>query len=295
MPRVARMARPRIALCGAAEWVLRTGARLDGCDLSLASPCGDDMGPVAALLRTQGQARGVWARPFPAALFGASAIVVGEPGAGGAPASPAHAIRAIEAVTRGMRDTSIEAPLLVAIEPPTLLLMVAREVLGSRGVTVVAAGAAVEGRRLAFAMSRVLEVNPRQVNALALGGPGSDLVVPRDGCRVAGIPAADLGAEERLANLLHPLRRAKPASPRELSEWAATACRDLLAPGRRIACWHVAAQGLHGIDGFVTIPALVGDGALHEPWNVGLAPETVERLRRSAHAQADRARAFNVG
>lgn len=202
--------------------------------------------------------------------------------------------RIVQSVTREAVARSPRAILIVVSNPLDAMTYVAHKTSGFPPQRVLGMAGILDSGRFRAFLAQELNVSPRDVATLVLGGHGDTMVPCLEFTQVAGVPVRHLICEDRLRALVERTRNggaeivallktgsafyAPSAAAAEMAE-AILLDRKLIRPCAAFC------RGQYGIDGlFVGVPVRLGAAGVEEVLELPLSPETRSELLRSAEA-----------
>ncbi len=197
-------------------------------------------------------------------------------------------------VTRNLAQRSPEAILIVVTNPLDAMCQVAFTEAGFPRERVIGMAGVLDSARFRTFLAWELGVSVRDVTGFVLGGHG-DLMVPVVSyTNVAGIPASDLIAAERLADIVQRTRDGGAEVVKLLKSGSAyyapsaAVCEmvdAIVLDQQRVLPCAALLQGEYGLDGlYMGVPCRLGAGGLEQVLEISLSADERAGLERSAAA-----------
>jgi malate dehydrogenase len=200
----------------------------------------------------------------------------------------------VAAVTREVVAQSPECVLIVVSNPVDGMAQLAMALSGFPRERVIGMGGVLDTARFRTFLAQELDASVRDVQAYVLGGHGDTMVPLTRLSTVAGVPAADLIAKERLESIVQRARDGgaeivnllKSGSAYYAPSAAVAQMVDaILLDTRQVLPCTVYLTGEYGVDRLFTgVPCRLGAGGLVEVVDVELTGDEREALHRSAEA-----------
>ena len=233
---------------------------------------------------------------------GADVVVVtaGRPRTPGMSRSDLAAVngRVVRQVAEAVRDHAPHAVVVVVTNPLDEMTMEAHRATGFPPERVLGMAGTLDSSRFRRSLARAAGVDPRDVDALALGSHGDEMVPLTSLAKVKGRPVHEVLSAEQIDRCVRDtvtaggqvvaLRRTGSATmaPAHATVEVLDALRGARADAVPVS---VLLRGEYGIDGTVVgVPCRLGPGGLVEIVELPLADDELEALRRAAAAVAAR-------
>ena len=199
----------------------------------------------------------------------------------------------VESVTKQLVKYSPDTILIVVSNPLDVMVQVAKDASGLPYEKVMGMAGILDTARFRAFIAEELDVSPKDIQALLMGGHGDTMVPLPRFTTLSGMPITHFISEERLNEIV---TRAKKGGGELVglmgtSAWYAPGAASaqmveaILLDQNRIfpVCAHI--DGQYGVDDlYIGVPVKLGKGGIKEVIEVDLTPEEKELLHQSAAA-----------
>lgn len=199
----------------------------------------------------------------------------------------------VKSVTEQLVKYSPDTIIIVVSNPLDVMVQVAKEASGLPYEQVMGMAGILDTARYRAFIAEELEVSPKDIQALLMGGHGDTMVPLPRYTTISGIPVTEFISEERLDEIVE---RAKKGGGEIVglmgtSAWyapgaaAAQMVESILLDQNRIfpVCAHI--DGQYGIeDLYIGVPVKLGEGGVKEIIEVDLNEKERELMTQSAKA-----------
>lgn len=199
----------------------------------------------------------------------------------------------VESVTKQLIKYSPDTVLIVVSNPLDVMVQVAKDTSGLPYEKVMGMAGILDTARYRAFIADELDVSPKDIQALLMGGHGDTMVPLPRYTTISGIPVTELISEERLDEIVERTKKGggEIVGLMGTSAWyapgagAAQMVEAILLDQNRIfpVCAHI--DGEYGIDDlYIGVPVKLGRGGVKEVIEVDLNEKEKHLLEESARA-----------
>lgn len=198
----------------------------------------------------------------------------------------------VASVSQNIAEYAPNAIVVVVSNPLDIMTYVAWKVTGFGIRRVMGMAGVLDSTRFRYFVAEELEVSPKEVQGLVLGGHGDEMVPLPEYSVVGGIPLTELIAPERLDAIIKRTRSGGGEIVSHLKTGSAfyapaasviEMVECILTDRKRILPVAAYLRGEYGIDGyFIGAPALIGKNGIEKVYEVPISDQWKEQMQKSS-------------
>lgn len=189
----------------------------------------------------------------------------------------------MKSVALGVRENAPNAFVIVISNPLDAMVYTMKKITGFPKNRVVGMAGVLDSARFRTFVADALQVSPRDVQALVLGGHGDDMVPLIRLCSVGGVPLTELLDREKITAIDQRTRMAGGEVVALLKTGSAfyspavsavTMAESFLKDQKRVLACAALLEGEYGVNGlYVGVPVVIGSGGVEKVIEVKLTTE----------------------